>query len=106
MLTEGKLAITTRLMERGAIMMAQLRHHHMDQIRHMVVEVRHMEEEVVTRVVLQDMMLEIMQRVGTANLFLMQGQVMAHLQALLAVDILNQTPTSRTVNQVKFYVLT
>lgn len=86
-------------MELGAITMVQLRHHHMEQTRHMGVEVRHM-EEVATQVVLQDMKLEIIQRVGTANLFLMLGQDMARLPAPPAVDTLNQTLTSPTVNQV------
>ena len=66
----------------------------------MGVEIRLMEEVVATQVVLQVMKLEIMQLVGTANLFLMQGQDMAHLPALLTVDTLNQTRTSPTVNQV------
>jgi hypothetical protein len=71
----------------------------MEQTRQMGVEVRHM-EEVATQVVLQDMKLEIIQRVGTANLFLMLGRDMARLLAPPAVDTLNQTPISPTVNQV------
>jgi hypothetical protein len=78
----------------------------MEQTKHMEVEIRHMEEVVATRVVLQAMKLEIMQRVGTANLFLMLGRDMARLPALQAADTLNQTPTSPTVNQVKFFILT
>jgi len=87
-------------MEQGAIMMAQLRHHRMEETRHMGVEVRLMEEVVATQVVLQVMKLEIIQLVGTANLFLMQGQDMVHLPALPTVGTLNQTRTSPTVNQV------
>jgi hypothetical protein len=107
MLTEGKLAITTRLMEQGAIMMVQLRHHHhIQQTKHMGVEVRHMEEEAATQVVLQDMKLEIMQRVDTANLFLMLERDMARLPVPPEVDTLNRKPTSPTLNQVKFFILT
>jgi hypothetical protein len=100
MLTGGKLAITTKQMEQGAIMMDQPRHHHMEETRHMGVEVRLMEVVVATQVVLQVMKPEIIQLVGTANLFLMQGQDMAHLPAQPTVDTLNQTRTSPTVNQV------
>lgn len=105
MFTEEKVAIITKLMEQGVIMMGQLRQHRMEQTRHMEVEVRHMEEVVATQVVLQAMKLEIMQRVGTANQFLMLGQDMARHLARLAVDTHNQTPTSPTVNQVKFHQL-
>jgi hypothetical protein len=100
MLTGGKLAITIKQMEQGAIMMDQLRHHRMEETSHMAVEVRLMEEVVATQVVLQVMKLEIIQLVDTANLFLMQGQDMAHLPALPTVDTLSQTHTSPTVNQV------
>jgi Holliday junction resolvase-like predicted endonuclease len=100
MLTGGKLAITTKQMEQGVIMMDQLRHCRTEETRHMGVEVRLMEEVVATQVVLQVMKPEITQLVGTANLFLMQGQDMAHLPAQLTVDTLNQTRTSPTVNQV------
>jgi hypothetical protein len=107
MLTEGKLAIATRLMEQAAIMKVQPRHHHhMEQTKHMGVEVRHMEEEVATQVVLQDMKLEIIQRVDTANLFLMPGRDMARLPVPPEVDTLNRKHTSPTVNRVKFFILT
>jgi hypothetical protein len=105
MFAEENLAITTKLMEQDAIMMGQLRQRHTEQTKHMEVEVRRMEEVVATQVVLQAMKLEIMQRVGTANLFLMLGQDMARHPAQLAVDTHNQTPTSPTVNQVKIQQL-
>lgn len=92
-------------MEQGAIMMVQQRRRHMEETSHMGVEVRLMEEEVATQVVLQVMKLEIIQLVDTANLFLMQGQDMAHLLALPTVDILSQTRTSPTVNQVVYFML-
>jgi hypothetical protein len=100
MLTGGRLAIIIKRMEQGAIMMDQPRHHHMEETRLMGVEVRLMEDVVATQVVLQVMKLEIIQLVGTAKLFLMQGQDMVHLPALPTVDTLSQTRTNPTVNQV------
>jgi hypothetical protein len=100
MLTGGKLATTTKLMEQGAIMMGHLRHLHMEETRHMEVEVRLMEEVVAIQVLLLAMKAEIIQLVATTNLFQMQEQDMAHLLALPTVDTLNRTHTSLTVNQV------
>jgi hypothetical protein len=102
MLTEEKLAIITKVMEQAVIMMGQLRQHHMEQARHMELEIRLM-EEVATQVVLLAMKLEIIPRVGTASLFLMLEQDMVRLPVLLVADTHNRIPTSPTVNQVKLH---